>query len=293
VSIAAILRTGPFVTRIETDISAITHGLRQLYAPDQLLMDVEFSDFDVAVVRPLLRRWYRPQATFLFDGHPPFLPLPLAHAVPLLEWGLNWAISLHAHEYLIVHAAVIERDGFAAIMPGVPGAGKSTPASALAHRGWRILSDELALISFEDRRVVPLERPINLKNESIEVIRRFAPDAAFSPIFRGTSKGDVALMRPSAGGVACRSQRAIPAWIIFPKYINGLPAELERKRKAQFLLTLASNAFNFSMHGRRGFELMADIVDQCDCFRLSYAELDEAVEIFAGLRPPERLASRQ
>ena len=80
-------------------------------------------------------------------------------------------------------------------MPGAPGAGKSTLTAGLIYRGWRLLSDELALIRRSDGQIVPLARPVNLKNESIALMQRFAPSAVFSAPAHDTAKGTVALMR--------------------------------------------------------------------------------------------------
>ena len=100
---------------------------------------------------------------------------------------MNWCISAHAHQFLILHAAVLERGGVALIMPAPPGSGKSTLCAALALSGWRLLSDELALIDPGSGRVWPLCRPVSLKNRSIEVIRHFAPEAVFGPVAEGTA----------------------------------------------------------------------------------------------------------
>lgn len=91
--------------------------------------------------------------------------MPVGHAFPQLEWAMNWCISTQANFYLLLHSAVIERNGFAAIMPAPPGSGKSTLCAALINRGWRLLSDELALISLHDQNIYPLARPVGLKND--------------------------------------------------------------------------------------------------------------------------------
>src|SRR3546814_10587342 len=88
----------------------------------------------------------------------------------MLEWGLNWCIGAHGHQFLIIHAAVIARNGLAAILPGAPGSGKSTLTACLVHNGWRLLSDEMALVSLQDGGLTALARPISLKNRSIDLI---------------------------------------------------------------------------------------------------------------------------
>jgi HprK-related kinase A len=135
-----VLRTGPFATRIHSPMPQIADGLLRLYA-DFPLGDGEFCDFHVRVGPPAgLRRWLKPQINFWHNGHSPFKPLPANHAFALLEWGLNWCVAGHAHHYLMLHAAVLERNGRALVLPGDPGAGKSTLTAALMLSGWRARS---------------------------------------------------------------------------------------------------------------------------------------------------------
>lgn len=276
------IRTGPFTVHLRSRLPQIAQGVFVLYA-DFDLSDGPFADFHVQVGTPRnLRRWYRPQVIFSFDGQQPFRPLALPQALPVFEWGVNWCIANHAHQFLIIHAAVIERDGLAVILPAPPGSGKSTLCAGLVSRGWRLLTDELALI-MASGHVVPLPRPVSLKNESIDVIRRFAPDATIGPLSKDTHKGTVAHMKPPAESVARSAEPALPACIVFPKFQPGAGAELQRRRKGKTLLQLAENTFNYNVLGARGFELLASLVDRCECYDFGYSRLDEAVGIFAAL----------
>ena len=281
------LRTGPFVSRIRSSISSVSEGIGLLYADYPLAEQNDFADFHVGLSRPpTVRRWFHPQAVFDFDGHVPFKPLPLDQAYPLFEWGLNWCVSSHAHQYLMIHAAVIERDGHAAILPAPPGSGKSTLCAALVNRGWRLLSDELALIRRNDGYAVPLPRPVSLKNESIGVIRGFEPSAVINREVRDTIKGTVAHMKPPTDSVSRANETAKPAWVIFPRYRKGAAASLQTRSKGGALMAVADNAFNYSLLGLAGFHMLADMIHACDCHDFSYGDLDQAVEAFSALQPP-------
>src|SRR5262245_4807368 len=148
----------------------------------------------------------------------PFKPLPRSHAFAMFEWCLNWCIESQANHYLMMHAAIIERQGSAAILAAPPGSGKSTLTAGLVSRGWRLLSDELTLIDPADGMAVPMSRPVSLKNESIDVVRDFVPEAVIGPIARDTIKGSVAHLKPPADSVNRVGERARPRWVIFPKF---------------------------------------------------------------------------
>jgi HprK-related kinase A len=281
------LRVGPFVTRLATPIRDLSAAIALLY-PDFPVVDAtEVVDFYIRVSWPRgLRRWWRPQSVFLSDGRVIFKPFPLRLALPLLEWGWNWCISTHAHRYLIVHCAVIERGGLAALLPGPPGSGKSTLCAALVHRGWRLLSDELALLSLDDGAIAPVPRPVSLKNESIDVIRRFAPDAVIGPLSTDTHKGTVAHMRPPVDSVRAADQRARVAWIIFPRFQAEASAVLEAMPRSRAFLRVVESTFNYTTLGVLAFDALAQLFDGVDTYEFSYGRLDDAVELFAGLRAP-------
>lgn len=281
------VRTGPFTSLIRSPIAHIADGIALLYG-DYPLEDAHgFADFHVHLRRSGgVRRWYRPQVHFDVDGLVPFEPLPEAHAFPMLEWALNWCISTRAHAFLMIHAAVVERNGLAVMLPAPPGSGKSTLCAALVSRGWRLLSDELALFRPHDGALVPVPRPVSLKNRSIEVIRGFAPDAVLSQPVSNTTKGTVAHLRAPSASVARAHETTRAAWIVFPKYEAGAATELTPIARARAFLRVADNAFNYSQLGALGFDTLAGIIEQCDSYDFRYSDLDQAMDAFAALEPP-------
>lgn len=284
------LLTGPFALRIRSRVPSVAEGLAELYGQFEVRDAREtFADFHVSVNAPnLARRWWRPQIDFSFDGVKPFKPLPYDQAYPMLEWGLNWCVSMHAHQYLIIHAAVVEKNGLAAILPAPPGSGKSTLTAGLVVSGWRLLSDELTLIDRNTGLIHPLPRPISLKNQSIPVIQAFSPDAFINRPSHDTTKGTVAHMRPPTESVRRQHEPARPGWVIFPKWQTGARAALTPRSQAQTFMYLAQNAFNYSHLGADGFRAGTRLIDQVSCYDFEYSQLDDAVAAFdqlAGSRP--------
>lgn len=272
------LAMGPFAVRIRAQVKSLTAPLLAVYGDFPVLSPNPLADFNVDLHKPLsLRAWIQPQVLFKLDGRSLFEPFPQDTAFPFFEWGLNWCVGQRCHQYLMFHSAALERNGRAMLLPAIPGSGKSTLCAALAFRGWRLMSDEFGLFDLTSRRLAPFPRPAALKNESIEVIRRFAPEAALGPLFPKTRKGTVAHLRPPLSAVERMGEAVRPAWVVFPKFVRGASVSIHALPKAQAFLRLAHNAFNYEITGADGFRAVAEIIRACDCYDLSYGDLDEVV----------------
>ena len=275
------LQTGPFSVRLYSDDRAIIETLQRLYFYHPLAEpELRAMDFTISLRRPrALRRWWRPQIALHTDAETPFEPFPLDHAMPLFEWGLNWVIAMQAHHYLMLHSAIVEKDGFALVMPALPGSGKSTLCAALMLRGWRLLSDEFGLIRPQDPRTLlhPLPRPIPLKNQSIDVIRAFSGDAVFGPTFAKTRKGDVAHLMASEQSQLNADRPAPPAWVLFPRYRAQQSTSFSPLGKGTAFLKLSSNCFNYKLQGARGFRTIAHLANTCPAYFLEYSDLEDSI----------------
>jgi hypothetical protein len=278
------LSIGEFVISLKSPLESVAKAVALFYGQYELCEAGSFIDYRVEVAPPgVIRRWFRPQVNFSFDGLMPFKPLPQVQAFAMFEWGLNWVIANNAHQFLVIHAAVVERHGRALIFPGSPGSGKSTLCAALINRGWRLLSDEMALVSLANGLVTPFPRPVSLKNESIDIICRYADDAVIGDVIHETAKGSVAHMRVPASSIAACGQQAIPFAVIFPRWQAGAASSLSELPKGQTLLKVAENSFNYNVLGVAGFNALADTIDRCRCYAYSYEFLDDAVETMERL----------
>jgi len=278
------LRTGPFVFSLRSPFEAVAAGIERLYENFSIADNATFADFHIAIrYAKGLRRIIRPQSVFEFDGSVPFKPLAAQQAFALLEWGMNWCIYSHAHSFLIIHGAVLERSGQALILPAPSGSGKSTLCAAMMNRGWRLLSDELILIDPASGMINPLGRPISLKNRSIDVLRQFAPNAMITDPIHDTAKGSVAHMKPTTDSVARTDEPVLPRWIIFPCYTADSATQLEPLGKADTFMRLIDNAFNYSILRERGFETIAATMNRADSFTARYSDLEDVIRRIDGM----------
>ncbi|MCW8889719.1 MAG: HprK-related kinase A [Sedimenticola sp.] len=284
------LRTGPFTTNLSTKLRDVIHNLYLLYADHTVSIEPGFSDFHLKIHQPsFFRRWYHPQVNFSFDGLTPFNPLPRPQAYAIFEWGLNWCISNYSHQYLMLHSAVLEKNGHAVIFPGAPGAGKSTLCAALSLSEWRLFSDEVALIEPVSNNLVSNPRPISLKNKSIEIIKAFSGEAIIGKTIYDTSKGTIAHMQPPVESVHRSNEKAKPKIIAFPKFIPGAKKSLIPLTKGEAFIKLCENAFNYSTLGLKGFDMMSELIDQCDCYQFEYSDLNDAIDTFNSIVPQKPL----
>ena len=135
----------------------------------------------------------------------------------------------------------------------------------------------------EDGLLLPIPRLIPLKNESIDVIRNFRPEAVIGPSFLKTRKGTVAHVIPPEDSILRSQETAKPRWLIFPRWVAGAPLSLEPIPKSQAFLMVATNAFNYEVLDQTAFRLVTDMVKACDCHSLVYSDLSEAVAAIDAL----------
>ncbi|NQY62243.1 MAG: HprK-related kinase A [Alteromonadaceae bacterium] len=279
-------RVGRFTVNLKSNISNVIKGISKLYAESEIISQP--CDFSVTLNRSTgIRSFVKPQAHFSFNGIEPFSPLPVSQAFPLFEWGSNWCVTNHCHQYLVIHAAVVEKNGFALILPGQSGSGKSTLCAALVTiGGWRLLSDELTMLRLDDLKVVPNPRPISLKNQSIDIVKSISDQNKFSSVVKDTIKGTVAHLCPPKQDVLDFDVLATPALIVYPKYQKDSECYLQELSKGESFIRLADHSFNYSILGLEGFEILSKLHDKVECYEYCYdGDFKEALNLMDSLLP--------
>ena len=97
------------------------------------------------------------------------------------------------------------------------------------------------------------------------------------PEFPKTRKGTVAHVRPPRDSVIRSQEPACARWIIFPHFEANAALSLKTLPKERAFLKLAGNSFNYELIGLRGFETVSGLIDSCDCYLLTYSDLEQAI----------------
>ena len=278
------LRLGSFNAHIQSNAEALRPSLFELYRDFPLIESPSVYHFHIKLRqrRGLIAR-HRRMVRFTVDGQRPHDDMPASHAPAVLEWGINLVVALRFHCFFMLHAAVLERGGRGLVLPAAPGFGKTTLCAGLALAGWRLLSDEFGLIRRGSGVFTPAPRPLALKNESIELMRRLAPDTYISPPVENTRKGTVAHMRPPMDSVQRANEEVVPAWLVFPRWKRESDLDFTEVPRGEAFMALASNAFNYDLLGQDGFTTAGQLISSVRCFRMTYSNLAEAVQFLDRL----------
>jgi HprK-related kinase A len=232
------------------------------------------------------RRWWRPQVRFLLDGIESFFPLPAAQAAPMLEWGLNWCVAGRPLGHLVMHAAVLEKAGAALMMPGFPGAGKSTLCASLCLLNrWRLFSDELAILDPATNEMQPHPRPISLKNASVSIVGAF-PESRLGPIYRDTRKGDISHAASPKTAIDSCMVPAPVRWVVFPRFDLGANPHCEEISRAEAFTLISEQSFNKERMGEVGFDALCAMLTGARCFQINYGSTESGLRLIEDIANP-------
>ncbi len=283
----ALLHIAPFNVRIRSPFPAVRQHIAFFYLGFPHCQPDSFIDFDIQILPGKgFRRWWRPQVRFLLDGVESFYPLPAEQSAPMLEWGLNWCVASRPLGYLVMHAAVLARDGLAVMLPGFPGAGKSTLCASLClQENWQLLSDELAILNPASGAMLPHPRPISLKNASLDVVKNF-PGARLGRVYTDTRKGTISHAASPEASVSAASRTSLVRWIVFPRFEVGAVAHHEAISRAEAFNLISEQSFNKERMGEVGFDALCALLSGAQCFQITYGSTADGLQLIRDITVP-------
>ncbi|MBK9242585.1 MAG: hypothetical protein IPL75_20555 [Acidobacteria bacterium] len=133
------------------------------------------------------------------------------------------------------HCAAVERGGFAALLPGVSGSGKSTTTLNLLSCGFRFIADDAAFLRVKGQalEVLGLDTSVYVTDRTLRLLPEWRPSVTAGRHRKGRQwKYQVDLSDR-------RSKRRTPAvakYLLFPKVSGGTATRLEKLKPADALL---------------------------------------------------------
>jgi HprK-related kinase A len=269
------LKVGPVTFRVGSEWAAPIRQLGELYG-DYPAAD-GICDFTVRLEaeRPWRRR-LRPAVAIRGDYMlPDAVPMALEHGLLAAEMGMNLQMALGYRRHLLLHAATVERDGRALLMTGLSGSGKSTLAALLGEAGWRLMGDEFALLDLEEGSLHPFPRLVSLKNEAVAVVESRVGAARLGPWLRGTPKGAIRHLKPTADAVARMDEPAMPKRILFPRF--GAEPAVRPVGAAEVFVRLTQASTNYVALGERAFDALTRLVGTVPALAIDYPDTKTAL----------------
>lgn len=279
------MQLGPFTARLKGEGAALIDFLQDSYRDVMFRLELsDVTDISLNVCAPsLLRKYFRPQVMPDPGFQVPALPLPRKMSGLAFEMGLNLIVALKCCRLVSFHAGVVGNDTGSIMLCANSGGGKSTLVAALMEEGFRLFSDEFALLDMKEATLVPYPRPVSLKNESIEIVRNLAGSDWVSPALEGTPKGSIAYRRARPMDVADTNRPKPAKLVIFPKFdIEARPYRRELS-KAEALMRLIPSSTNFHLLGEDAFQALLKMLDGADTFEISYGTTDSSMQMMRDL----------
>lgn len=200
--------------------------------------------------------------------------------------AVDWLLY-NSRETVVVHAALLAKNGNGIVVVGPSFSGKSTLATALWREGWSLMSDDLVFIDTLARTASPAPRRVSLRFESRELVGEPAwGEISNTPSCIETGKG--LFFHPhEVSGV--EKERTTPLSAIF--FLARLDsavgaAEVRSVNPAKGALSLLPYAFNVRtlpfVEGLRRITPLLDEVPAYDLGRGDLQSMVDAVEVTVG-----------
>jgi hypothetical protein len=219
------------------------------------------------------------------DGSPVEFTTGLHRLAPVVK-SLLWSLAVTRYDFLFyIHAGAVGRGDKCILLPAAAGSGKSSLTAALVHRGYRYLSDEVALIEPATFRVPPVPLALCVKSTGWRVMLRYFPDLRARMSHERTDGKLVRYIPPAASTIQVAS--ALVSHIVFPRYVAGAATELRPITRSVALRRLMSECWARGHLDRENVTELIRWIGQIDCYELTFASLARAADLIAQVAPVE------
>lgn len=200
------------------------------------------------------------------------LPAPV---LDYLIWDVNVVGVDETTGFLALHASAASLDGVGVVMSAPMDSGKTTLVAGLTRAGFSYLTDEAALIDLGTGMLHPFPKALWMDRRSVDVVG-LGTDLPLDQ--RGLMENHIHVraedIRSASVGDPC------PVGVVLaPRYTEGAESRIEPMKRADMLMMLAGNSFNFRKLAPPALDLLAKLLRDTRCYRLQVGDLDSAIEL--------------
>jgi len=243
-------------------------GLSEKRANDSFIVDIEIDQVDINLDLFQLS----------LNGKKIHKPLS-SNTIPLLlQEHLIISYYQSKHYLMALHAAAVEIEGRAVVMPGVSGSGKSTLCAVMSGLGYPIFSDEIALINQQGiLKSIPF--CMNIKDGSWNYIKEFYPSLDNYETYRRFDGQGVKLLPPKS----LSDKKIKPSIIVFPKFKPNSNTKVVELNSCQTLKMIkdAGYQLGFPLDEER-FELVLKNILSKPSYYIEYSNANDVIDIIKG-----------
>jgi hypothetical protein len=211
-----------------------------------------------------------------YDVHLDDVPVIRGATLPQIVDGIVQRLNMRciaSPHWLCTHASSVSHDGEAIVFAAHSESGKSTLAAGLVRAGFAYVSDEAVAFDWESGCIDPYPKPVSLDEGSWSLFPELDPRPSIgdSAEFHQwhVPAGSIGPGRVSSG---CRAR-----WLVFPKYDAGAETEVTPITRGEALVEWSKNTFRFNEQGREALTLLAGLVPEVECYRMTVGDLDDAI----------------
>ena len=198
----------------------------------------------------------------------------LARPFDRLLWEVSRAGIESVGPCVALHGGAVSWRDRGILLPGPSGAGKSTLTAALVRAGCSYLTDEAAMIDGVTGQLVPFPRALWIDRSALALLgdvgQRLLPELD-DP---STTERHV---RPDDLRAGAVGDRCAVRLIVVPEFVEDAAVVVEPMSRAETVMALIQNCFNFAQFGGRGLDVLAHVARGAEGYRLRGGDLEGGV----------------
>lgn len=276
------IRLGAVDVQLSCDVPQILDDYLELYEHHACNALQEFR-LHLAISSRRSKPWARREYYVQMPGREHVIGTEIRAGLPDVEALINQEVIRHYRQFLQLHACVMEYNGQGVLLPADSGTGKSSLAAGLIQRGWRYLSDELALIDSRTRVVHPFPKALCIKESGFELLDSMGLNSAQHPTYLLRGRYPRLYLNPADVRPDCLGRPCQVRWCFFLARKGANRPWLRQPTTGETAMYMYRAGLNTLAHHQQGLDATVGLAQQTDCFILHLAEMNDNLDLLEDI----------